>query len=396
MAGLALYIHVPFCRHKCIYCDFYSSTHTALLPRYLESLQQEIAYYRRHPAFAGKTLTSIYWGGGTPSLIPPEEIHTLLEQIRSGWALSPAAEITLEANPGALDSAHLAGYRQAGINRLSMGIQSFNDSELALLTRIHSAAEALSALASARAAGFANISLDLIFGLPGQSNSDYEASLRQAIACRPAHLSLYGLTIETGTPLAQAVGSGRLQPCDEEVEREMFLTGKKMAEKAGYQHYEISNYALPGCEARHNQHYWEGEAYLGLGPAAHSFAAGERFWNGRDLEGYLAAWRRNEPAVAGRERIGREEEKSEALLLGLRRRAGIDLARWRERFGEELLDRGGRAIARLGGCCQGLPPFSAAPGEELLTLNSGHLALTQAGVLLYDMVCQELCAALCA
>jgi len=396
MDALALYIHVPFCQHKCIYCDFFSTTRTALLPRYLEALQQEIAHYRRHPFFAGKTLTSIYWGGGTPSLIPPEQIHALLGEIRSGWEITPSAEITLEANPGALDCAHLAGYRQAGINRLSLGIQSFHDRELALLTRIHSAAGAMEALTAARAVGFTNLSLDLIFGLPGQYLSDYNASLSQALAFGPEHLSLYGLTIEAGTPLAQAVAGGRLHPCDEELEREMFLAGKRMAEAAGYQHYEISNYARPGCEARHNQHYWEGAPYLGLGPAAHSFAGGERFWNGRDLEGYIDAWEQDEPAVAGRERIGREEEKSEALLLGLRRRRGIDLELWRERFGEELLERGGRAIARLGGLLHDHPPFSAAPGAELLTLNGQELALTESGVLLYDMVCQELCAGLCA
>jgi len=396
MDALALYIHVPFCQHKCIYCDFFSTTRTALLPRYLEALQQEIAHYRRHPFFAGKTLTSIYWGGGTPSLIQPEQIRTLLGEIRTGWEISLAAEITLEANPGALDSVHLAGYRQAGINRLSLGIQSFHDRELGLLTRIHSAAGALEALAAARAAGFANLSLDLIFGLPGQSLSDYEASLGQAVACGPEHLSLYGLTIEAGTPLAQAVAGGQLHPCDEELERKMFLAGKRMAEAAGYQHYEISNYARPGCEARHNQHYWEGAPYLGLGPAAHSFAGGERFWNDRDLEGYIDAWGRNEPAVADRERIGREEEKSEALLLGLRRRRGIDLGLWRERFGEGLLECGEHAIAKLGGLVHDQPPFSAVPGAELLTLNGQELALTEAGVLLYDMVCQELWAGLCA
>ncbi|HNY91547.1 MAG TPA: radical SAM protein, partial [bacterium] len=161
---------------------------TALLPRYLEALQQEIAHYRRHPFFAGKTLTSIYWGGGTPSLIPPEQIHALLGEIRSGWEITPSAEITLEANPGALDCAHLAGYRQAGINRLSLGIQSFHDRELALLTRIHSAAGAMEALTAARAVGFTNLSLDLIFGLPGQYLSDYKASLSQALAFGPEHL----------------------------------------------------------------------------------------------------------------------------------------------------------------------------------------------------------------
>jgi oxygen-independent coproporphyrinogen-3 oxidase len=392
MEPLALYIHVPFCQHKCIYCDFYSTTRTGLLPRFITALQQEIAHYQHHPVFAQRTLSSIYWGGGTPSLIPPAQLDLLLKHICSAWPVQIDAEITLEANPGALDTSHLPEYRRAGINRLSLGIQSFLDHELALLTRIHSASEAAAAVGAARTAGFINLGIDLIFGLPGQSPKDYEFSLRQALASKPTHLSLYGLTIEAGTPLYDAVQQGCLRPCTEEVEREMFLLGKALAEEAGYQHYEISNYALPGHETRHNQHYWTGSDYLGLGPSAHSFAGGERWWNLRNLDGYLAAWEKKQTAVAGRERLGLAERKIEAVMLGLRRNEGIDLAGWREEFGGSFLELCARAIQKLGGLAEETSPFQRASGEQLLTLKSGHLALTQAGVLLYDLVCRELCA----
>ncbi|HNW60679.1 MAG TPA: radical SAM family heme chaperone HemW [bacterium] len=394
MDPLALYIHVPFCQHKCIYCDFYSTTRTGLLPRYLAALQQEIAFYQHSRLFAGRTLSSIYWGGGTPSLIAPEALSPLMATITAVWPLLPDAEITLEANPGALDIGHLAGYRRAGINRLSLGIQSFDDRELHLLTRIHSAADARTAIAAARNAGFANLSLDLIFGLPGQSLAGYTDSVNRALASRPEHLSLYGLTVESGTPLARAVARGELQTCPEEEEREMYLRGKELLESTGYGHYEISNYSLPGRESRHNQHYWSSLAYLGLGPAAHSFAGGERWWNNRDLGSYLAAWERHESAVAGREILGREEERIEAVMLGLRCSSGIDLDRWRERFGEPFLERNARALKQLGGMATGSPPFAATAGEELLTRNGAHLALTRSGLLLYDLVCRELCAGL--
>ncbi len=394
MDPLALYIHIPFCQHKCIYCDFYSTTRTRLLPRYLAALQQEIAFYQRSPLFAHRTLASLYWGGGTPSLIPPESLAPLLDTITAAWPLEPEAEITLEANPGALDVHHLAGYRRAGINRLSLGIQSFDDRELHLLTRIHSAAEARTAIIAARAAGFANLSLDFIFGLPGQSTAGYTASLAAALDHHPEHLSLYGLTVEPATPLAGAVARGELPRCDEELEREMFLSGKALLEAAGYQHYEISNYGRPGRAARHNQRYWEGSDYLGLGPSAHSFAAGQRWWNVRDLTAYLAAWERGKTAVAGEETLGVAEMRTESVMLGLRRSAGIDLAQWQQRFGEDLLERGARALQRLGGAAQGSPPFAVAEGEALLTLNGRRLALTRNGVLLYDLVCRELCAGL--
>ncbi|HOT95754.1 MAG TPA: radical SAM family heme chaperone HemW [bacterium] len=392
MDPLALYIHIPFCQHKCIYCDFYSTTRTHLLPRYLAALQQEIAFYRRSPLFADRFLASLYWGGGTPSLIPPDVLEPLLETLTVAWPPGPDTEITLEANPGALDIRHLAGYRRAGINRLSLGIQSFDDRELQLLTRIHSAAAAHSAITAAREAGFSNLSLDLIFGLPGQSVTTYAASVTAALEYHPEHLSLYSLTVEPVTPLAGAFARGELQRCDEEHEREMFLTGKTLLECAGYRHYEISNYSRPGCEARHNQGYWGGSDYLGVGPAAHSYAAGKRWWNVRDLEAYLESWERGEPAVAGEETLGMEEKRTETVLLGLRRSAGIDLELWQQRFGEDLLKRGARVLKRLGGVALGSPPFAAAEGEALLTLNGARLALTRNGVLLYDLVCRELCA----
>ena len=394
MTPLALYIHVPFCLHKCCYCDFYSTTRTSLLPRYLMAMQQEIAYYQRLPAFAGRSLSSLYLGGGTPSLLQPLQMENLLDSVRAAWPLLPTAEITLEANPGALDIRHLSAFHRAGINRLSLGVQSFHDHELQRLTRIHTATEAAAAIKAARENGFDNLNLDLIFGLPGQSLQDYLFSLQKALDSKPEHLSLYGLTIERETPLFREVQCGKVQPIDEEVEREMFLAGQELAAAAGFEQYEISNYALPGYSARHNQQYWAGLDYLGLGPAAHSFTSDTRWWNSRDIDQYLLAWAQNKPAVAGRENIGRKEERMEALLLGLRQSAGISLLQWQRRFGEDLLQSGARAIDKLGGFALGAPSFGAAPGEQLLTLTPDHLALTRAGLLLYDMVCRELSVAI--
>jgi oxygen-independent coproporphyrinogen III oxidase len=396
MQSLALYIHVPFCLHKCLYCDFYSTTRSDLLPRYLMALQREIAAAAMRPGLSQTPLSSVYFGGGTPSLLPPADLRRILQQIGAVWALPAEIEVTLEANPGALDSSHLPGYREAGVNRLSLGIQSFHDHELQLLSRIHSAAEAEAAAAAARAAGFDNLSLDLIFGLPRQSLADWQFSLQRAIALAPEHLSLYGLTIEPETPLFREVASGRLRACDEELEREMLLASKEALAAAGYLHYEISNYARPGRESRHNSHYWQGGPYLGFGPAAHSFAAAVRWWNSRDIHGWLESREQGETTPAGREKIGRKEAAGEMLLLGLRRSAGIDLGEWRRRFDEDLLAAAAPALRKLGGYLEGAAPFAAAAGapDVLLTRNGDRLALTSAGVLLYDMVCREIYAAL--
>lgn len=396
MPGLALYIHVPFCIHKCLYCDFYSTTRRDLLPRYLTALQREIAHYAASPHFSGQTLATLYWGGGTPSLLPPADLQRLMQQITAAWPLAEAAEITLEANPGALDSSHLPGYRAAGINRLSIGVQSFDDRELALLSRVHDAAEARAALAAARRAGFENLSLDLIFALPGQSLASWQRSLQLALDLGPEHLSLYSLTIEPETPLHREVAAGRLFPCDEELEREMLLASKETLEAAGYGHYEISNYARPGREARHNRHYWAGEPYLGLGPAAHSFSGDERWWNARDLHRYIREAAEGRIAPDGREQIGRTEAMGEMLLLGLRRAEGIDLAVWQQRFDGDLLRTAATALQKLGGYLEGVVPFAAAAGrpDVLLTRNGDRLALTSAGVLLYDLVCREIFAVL--
>lgn len=396
MPGLALYIHVPFCIHKCLYCDFYSTTRRDLLPRYLKALQQEVVHYAASPLFSGQSLSTIYWGGGTPSLLPPDDLQRLMRQITAAWPLSGEAEITLEANPGALDSSHLPGYRTAGINRLSLGIQSFDDRELALLSRIHNAADAEAAFAAARRAGFEDLSLDLIFALPGQSLATWHHSLQRALDLGPEHLSLYSLTIEPETPLHREVAAGRLHPCDEELEREMLLAGKETLEAAGYDHYEISSYARPGRTARHNRHYWSGLPYLGLGPAAHSFAGGERWWNSRDLHRYITEAAAGRIAPAGREHIGRNEAMGERLLLGLRRAEGVDLAAWQRDFGSDLLQAARPALQKLGGYLEGGLPFTAAAGRPdlLLTLNGDQLALTSAGVLLYDLVCREIYGAL--
>ncbi len=385
-----LYIHVPFCRHKCNYCDFYSTTQMDLMPRYLAALLQEIDLLFNNPPSGGFDFSTLYLGGGTPSLLSPQHIETIFAKLAAHGSIHPQAEITLEANPGALDDEHLAAYRHAGINRLSLGIQSFIDCELAFLQRIHTAAEAKASFRAARQAGFDNISLDLIFALPGQSLSDWYCSLQQALELAPEHVSMYGLTIEEGTPLHRTLQQGLCKKIDEELEREMYLSGKETLEAAGYRHYEISNFARPGREAQHNQHYWDGSPYIGFGPAAHSFADGQRWWNVRDVNAYCRSLLQGAEAVAGRETLDLLQLKAEAVLLGLRRREGIDLAAWEKRFTESALERFSTTLEKVGGCDHETPPFQKSKSHRLFTHMNDHLGLTTQGILLYDYLCRQL------
>jgi oxygen-independent coproporphyrinogen-3 oxidase len=317
-----LYVHVPFCQRKCPYCDFASGTDLALVADWLQAIQQEIGFYRD---FAPR-FDTLYVGGGTPSLLSIDEIAILLKSLQGHFTFAPDTEITLEANPDDLTSQILKSYLELGINRLSLGVQSFDDRELAFLGRRHDAAQALRALAWARKAGFTNLGVDLIYGLPGQTVDQWQKNLETALGFYPEHLSCYQLTIEAGTPMAGRQAEEQFQSLPEEAEREFFLFTSKFLEDKGYLHYEVSNFAR-GSEyrSRHNGKYWNHTPYLGLGPAAHSFRDGRRWWNHRFLQDYCQSLSKGYAPVAGEETLTPEQTRLEALYLGLRTREGVDL-----------------------------------------------------------------------
>lgn len=322
-ASAGLYVHVPFCQGKCPYCDFASGTDLSLIPEWLAALDREMALYRD----LALRFDTVYLGGGTPSLLAASDLGALLAGLYRHFAFSEDTEITLEANPDDLTPQILGQYRDLGINRVSLGVQSLNDEELAFLGRRHDAAQALLALAGAREAGFTRLGVDLMYGLPGQNLPAWRRTLERILAFRPEHLSCYQLTVAEGTPLARRQAAGHFQPLAEEEQRDFFLFTSQFLEDRGYNHYEISNFAQgPQNRSRHNCKYWNHTPYLGLGPGAHSFVDGWRWWNHRSLADYCRALTAGQTPVAGREELTGEQRRLEAVFLGMRTKNGIPLA----------------------------------------------------------------------
>jgi oxygen-independent coproporphyrinogen III oxidase len=321
-ARIGIYVHVPFCQKHCPYCDFAvveGMLHTA--PAYVDALCAEIRQGAERHA-PNPPVATIFLGGGTPSLLPASQIGRILTTIGERFAVQPGAEITLEANPGPLRPRHLAGFRAAGVTRLSLGVQTFNPRGLAALGRLHTPEEGKVAIEHARAAGFASISADLIFGWQGQTLADWRDDLQKAIALHPDHLSAYALTVEEGTPLAHAVAAGTAAVADEDLYADMFLAADELLTGAGYTHYETSNYARPGHRSRHNCGYWINGDYLGFGVGAHSHRRDRRFWNARDLHTYLKNVRDGN-AEAGSECISEATARAETMFLGTRLAEGV-------------------------------------------------------------------------
>ncbi len=332
-----LYVHVPFCRSKCHYCDFYSLTDCTLIPNWLAALEKEAGVYNdRFGPF-----DTLYIGGGTPNLLDAPQITALLDCLRRHFSFSPDTEVTLEANPDDLTPEKITLYKDLGVNRLSLGVQSFADGELAFLGRRHHARQTVQALEATRAAGFANLSLDLIYGLPGQSLENWTKTLEQALSFQPEHLSCYQLTYAEGTPLGRRKARGEVAAATEEEERNFFLCTSRFLEERGYLHYEISNFARksgPGrapCYSRHNRKYWRHVPYLGLGPGAHSFQDGVRWWNVSSVEQYCQSLAQGKAPVEEREVLSAEQLRLEALYLGLRTREGVPLDLLRQTPGWE-------------------------------------------------------------
>ncbi len=348
-SGFALYVHVPFCASRCNYCDFTSEVHSQKRVRlYLDALAREA---ERCP-HRGSPPATAYVGGGTPTSPGTEEIKELFGILRSSFDLSRVCEWTVEANPGTVDERRLVRLRELGADRLSLGTQSFREDFLRLLGRHHGVEESEQAVRAARSAGFANVSLDLIFAMPGQSLDDVKFDVARAVDLGPDHISLYSLTYEPGTKLHRMRAAGAIAPADEELEREMYLEIIDDLLAAGYEQYEISNFARPGYESRHNLVYWEGALvaqldrgdadlakamdYVGLGPSAASFVGGERRRNLRDLGEYASRLARGEDPVDERERLAPERAAREALMLALRTRRGVAPATFELRTGFSL------------------------------------------------------------
>ena len=327
-------MHVPYCVRKCFYCDFYSCEDHSTLPVFLGCLEREIE-------MAGgieQVFDTLYFGGGTPSLLEPAVIARIIEIVHRYFKISTDAETTLEANPGTVSLESLADYRKAGINRLNIGVQSFNSNNLEFLGRIHTADEAASSIGWARQVGYDNIGIDLIYGLPGQDRKIWLDDLNRAIKAVVEHISCYILTTESETPLGRDVKAGRIQMPDDAVVRELFDTTIEFLTSNGFRQYEISNFARltdGGAEAnlsRHNQKYWSFAPYIGLGPAAHSFFSPQRYWNHRSLDKYVQQIKAGQLPIAEKEILTREQMIMEAIYLGLRTTRGIDLERFEKMF----------------------------------------------------------------
>ncbi len=351
---MELYIHIPFCVQKCKYCDFLSMTaDEETKERYVEALMCEIAYYGRHMEEADKTLETVYFGGGTPTVIGAGNLIRILDCVKSHFRLKEGCEITIELNPATIDGEGLRELYRNGVNRLSIGLQSAHNEELKLLGRIHDYEQFLEVFREVRKAGFQNVNVDLISSLPGQSVEDYKDSLQKVILLNPEHISAYSLILEEGTPFYESyVNHPELLP-DEETDREMYHLTKELLKAAGYERYEISNYAKPGFESKHNSGYWKRVPYLGTGLGASSFRGGKRRKNETNLKEYLQNWKKTSQNTVFEGRfdeiyaLSLQDEMAEYMFLGLRMSRGISIKGFEECFGKGLFDVYGKVIEKL-------------------------------------------------
>jgi oxygen-independent coproporphyrinogen-3 oxidase len=331
---LSLYIHIPFCLRKCAYCDFYSETRLDQIPDYLKALETEIHLRAVSDISSSHGLVdTIYLGGGTPSVLAIKQIDRIFQTLNTQFRISPDAEITLEINPGTVNSDYLAGLKGAGVTRLSIGVQSFDDAKLVFLNRIHTAGEALKTIDHAERAGFENISLDLIYGLPGETRAAWIKDLKKALDRGPSHISAYMLTLEPATPLADQVKQGAFIPLDNNMMSLLFKMTSHYLTQNGFQHYEISNFSRGGSNrSRHNSRYWDLTPYLGFGPGAHSYDGAVRSWNCSSIERYTRDLCSGRLPVEDCETLSLEQKMTEFIMLRLRTLEGIDLDQFQHRF----------------------------------------------------------------
>ncbi|MDQ7818242.1 MAG: radical SAM family heme chaperone HemW [Melioribacteraceae bacterium] len=345
MKETAIYIHIPFCDHKCIYCDFYSIISYENVTSFLSALKSEIAFFSEKFS-EEREIISIYFGGGTPSFMTPEYIGQIIDEIKNRFNVRQDAEVTIETNPGTVSSEKLLQFRNTGINRISIGIQSFDEAELKFLTRIHDSKTAKQTVRDAQAAGYENISIDLIFNLPKQTKSKWHSNLDQAIELPIKHISAYSLILEPGTILNKMVLDGKVKMQSEDYDADLYEMTIDFLTQKGFAQYEVSNFALPGYESVHNNAYWRYKDYFGFGTSAHSFINGKRWWNFSSLRFYNEAVSKKKNAVAGEEILTEVQKLREYVMLALRSK-GLDTAELKNLFGGSWLTKNRNYISEL-------------------------------------------------
>jgi oxygen-independent coproporphyrinogen-3 oxidase len=367
LAGI--YLHIPFCKQACHYCNFHFSTSTRYKNELVNALLKETGLQKEY--LAGEVVETIYFGGGTPSLLAAEDLGRLVANIRSAYTVHPGAEVTLEANPDDIGEDRLLAWKSAGINRLSLGIQSFFEEDLQWMNRAHTAVEATKGLQMALAY-FDNITIDLIYGIPGMTAERWNQNVETAIGFGVPHLSCYALTVEEKTPLQKMIRLGKSGGTDPDLQSEQFFLLMEWMEKAGYEHYEISNFARPGWRSRHNSSYWQGKNYLGLGPSAHSFNGKSRQWNVANNQQYIAAIESGRLPFE-KEVLNPVQQLNEYIMTALRTSEGINLLRVDQVAAENLLSRSETFV-----------------GRGLLRRDNDRLTLTREGKLLADGIAADL------
>lgn len=364
----SLYIHIPFCRTKCGYCNFYSVTNLSYIQDYLKCLFKEMGAYKRNFS----RFDTVYIGGGTPSILDIRQLQDIIEKIQENFVLLPGAEITIEINPADMDISALKTLKGMGVNRLNIGIQSFDPKILTFLERRHSTAQAISAIEPARGAGFDNLGIDLLYGVPGQSMESWMDTLAQVLPFRPEHLSCYQLTIEPETSLGKRYQKGKIFLPDEKLGYDFFMKTAETLEDAGYIHYEVSSFARDTTFfSRHNRKYWDHTPYLGLGPAAHSFIDNRRWWNHRSLEKYITDIKAGRSPVEETESLTMEQLRLEAIHLGLHTKKGVHIEDFARRYNYDIIAEKGEILKKL-------------EGEGLIAIQNGYMCPTRAGLAVAD------------
>lgn len=382
-----LYIHIPFCLSKCTYCDFNSQVfNQSLEDDYIKAVCQELAFYSKKTSWKSRKIRSIYLGGGTPSIFRSNSIGTILRAISDNFNIKADLEITIEANPGTVNFEKLARFYELGVNRLSLGIQSFKASNLKLLGRAHNAADSLNAFNQARLAGFLNISIDMISALPNQSSRDLQNEIKKACEIKPEHISVYTLTLEPGTPLYEKVKKDSTLVVENDLAAKLFEDTINLLKQDGFEHYEISNFSKSGYHSQHNIGYWSGLDYIGIGAGAHSYEASfyngklttaRRWMNCRDSLTYIKKWQNDECAIEWMEQLEQADSLFEYLFLGLRKTAGIKKSDLSTRFAQDQLEQYEQKFLRL-------------EQDGLLILTSEEIKLTRRGLQIADSVFSEM------
>lgn len=395
MAGI--YFHIPFCKQACHYCDFHFVTSLKYKKDMLRAMEKELHYHQEAGFFQTKTvIESIYFGGGTPSILEPEEIARLLDRCSKWFDTSGLREVTLEANPDDLSVDKIVGLRDAGIDRLSIGVQSFFDEDLRWMNRAHRAGEAEAAIRHAQDAGLENITADLIYGYPLLTDEKWEQNISTMTGLGVPHISAYSMTVEPQTALGTWVRKGQVPPMDEEQSARQFELLMQRLEEKGYEHYEISNWAMPGREAVHNSNYWKGSKYLGIGPSAHSFDGANRYWNVANNAKYMQALQEWGVPATEQEHLSDADRFNEYVMTSLRTSWGLDLKWVRQQFSPSYwlpLEAGLKEFEKQGLIRKKMPDPASEHGgsaSEYLESSAGTYVLTQNGKLLADRIASDL------